>query len=284
MSVMESREFTAKSVQEAIKKGLEEMNLAIDEADIDIVTEATSGIFGFGAKKAVVRITPMDDENIDVKKSLSEESYYKGKKSGVVDNVGDVLDNIEDKLEDIGEKAEEKLEAIGDKVYQAVENKKADDLVDANINSSEHVAFLVDFLDGLFEKMGLECTYEITQRGDTLNVNVKSNDSGKLIGHRGETLDSIQYITRLAIHKTDLPYRSIIVQTENYREKREQTLRNLAGRLATKVERTGRRVTLEPMKPYERRIIHETLQDNPNVKTSSEGVEPNRHVVVSPNR
>lgn len=284
MSVMESREFTAKSVQEAIKKGLEEMNLAIDEADIDIVTEATSGIFGFGAKKAVVRITPMDDENIDVKKSLSEESYNKGKKSGVLDNVGDVLDNIEDKLEDIGEKAEKKLEAMADKVEQTAENKKADDLVDANINSSEHVEFLVDFLDGLFEKMGMECTYEITQRGDTLNVNIKSNDSGKLIGHRGETLDSIQYITRLAIHKTDLPYRSIIVQTENYREKREQTLRNLAGRLAVKVERTGRRVTLEPMKPYERRIIHETLQDNPNVKTSSEGVEPNRHVVVSPNR
>lgn len=284
MSVMESREFTAKSVQEAIKKGLEEMNLAIDEADIDIVTEATSGIFGFGAKKAVVRITPMDDENIDVKKSLSEESYNKGKKSGVLDNVGDVLDNIEDKLEDIGEKAEQKLKAIGDKIDQAGEIKKADDPVDANINSSEHVAFLVDFLDGLFEKMGMECTYEITQRGDTLNVNVKSNDSGKLIGHRGETLDSIQYITRLAIHKTDLPYRSIIVQTENYREKREQTLRNLAARLAAKVERTGRRVTLEPMKPYERRIIHETLQDNTNVKTSSEGVEPNRHVVISPNK
>lgn len=277
---MESREFTAKSVQEAIKKGLEEMNLAIDEADIDIVTEATSGIFGFGAKKAVVRITPMDDENIDVKKSLSEESYNKGKKA----SLSDVLDNIEDKLEDIGEKAEQKLEAIGDKVEQAGKFKKSDDLVDANTESSEHVEFLVDFLDGLFEKMGMECTYEITQRGETLNVNIKSNDTGKLIGHRGETLDSIQYITRLAIHKTELPYRSIIVQTENYREKREQTLRNLARRLASKVERTGRRVTLEPMKPYERRIIHETLQDNPNVKTSSEGVEPNRHVVISPSR
>jgi len=315
------REFTGKNVQDAIKRGLEEMGLAIDEADIEIVSEGGGGIFGIGAKKAVVRITPIDDDD-DLKEdysgsdddndfedkvenfveSLADKAEGLAKKAGagaaiiaeeVKERYPDAVETVKERakalaedIEEMAEKAEDKLESFGERIEERLEKDgdKEEKIVDASVESAEHVKFLTDFLDGLFERMGMHCSYDITQKGDTLTVNVTSDDSGKLIGHRGETLDAIQYITRLAIHKQDLSYRSVVVQTENYREKREQTLRSLAKRLAAKVERTGRKVTLEPMKPYERRIIHEALQSSKTVTTDSYGEEPNRYVVIMPKK
>ena len=105
-----------------------------------------------------------------------------------------------------------------------------------------------------------------------------------VIGHRGETLDALQYLTSLLVNKGGKDYRRVTLDTEGYRAKREQTLINLANRMAAKVQRSGRRMVLEPMNPYERRILHATLQDNPHVTTHSEGEEPNRRVVIAPKR
>ena len=105
-----------------------------------------------------------------------------------------------------------------------------------------------------------------------------------LIGHRGETLDALQYLTSLQVNKGGKEYRRVTLDTEGYRAKREQTLIALAGRMANKVHKSGRRMMLEPMNPYERRILHATLQDHPYVTTHSEGDEPNRRVVIAPKR
>lgn len=137
-----------------------------------------------------------------------------------------------------------------------------------------------DFLNGLFQKMhiGAKCT--ASEESDYIKANITGDSSGILIGRRGETLDAIQYLASLVVNKDREDYKKIMVDTENYRQKREETLVRLANRLAAKVEKTGKKVSLEPMNPYERRILHATLQSNPKVETYSEGEEPFRRIVI----
>ncbi|MBN1623310.1 MAG: protein jag [Clostridia bacterium] len=137
-----------------------------------------------------------------------------------------------------------------------------------------------DFLGELFEKMGIDTELEFTEEDELLKINVVTKSSGMIIGRRGETLDSLQFLTGLVVNRNNTTYRKIIIDTENYRKKREETLEELANRIAAKVEKSGRNKTLEPMNPYERRIIHSTLQKNKNVETFSVGEEPNRKVVI----
>ena len=138
-----------------------------------------------------------------------------------------------------------------------------------------------EFLKNVTELMGLTVTFEITETEEALLINMQGDNQGILIGHRGETLDALQYLTSLQVNKGGKEYRRVTLDTEGYRAKREQTLIALAGR---KVQKSGRRMVLEPMNPYERRILHATLQDNPYVTTHSEGDEPNRRVVITPKR
>lgn len=137
-----------------------------------------------------------------------------------------------------------------------------------------------DFLEELFEKMGIDAMIEITEDEEIMRVDIKSEKSGVIIGRRGETLDSLQFITSLVVNRNNTTYKKIILDTEEYRKKREVTLEKLADRLAFKVERSGRSMSLEPMNPYERRIIHSTLQKNKKVETYSVGEDPNRKVVI----
>jgi len=142
------------------------------------------------------------------------------------------------------------------------------------------VEIVKDFLGELFEKMGVDAEFEFEEEDELLKVNIISKSSGMIIGRRGETLDSLQFLTGLVVNRNNTIYRKIILDTENYRKKRESTLENLANRIASKVEKSGRSKTLEPMNPYERRIIHSTLQKNKYVETFSVGEEPNRKVVI----
>ena len=141
-----------------------------------------------------------------------------------------------------------------------------------------------EFLKNVTSLMGLEVSFDITEDEDAMLINMQGDNQGILIGHRGETLDALQYLTSLQVNKGGKEYRRVTLDTEGYRAKREQTLIALAGRMANKVHKSGRRMMLEPMNPYERRILHATLQDNPNVTTHSEGEEPNRRVVITPKR
>ncbi len=139
------------------------------------------------------------------------------------------------------------------------------------------------FLDDLFRAMNLEVKVDIDydEENKNMNIDLSGSEMGVLIGKRGQTLDSLQYLVSLVINKDLDDYIRIKVDTENYRERRKQTLENLAKNISYKVKRTKHAVSLEPMNPYERRIIHSALQNDKYVTTYSEGEEPFRHVVVT---
>lgn len=142
------------------------------------------------------------------------------------------------------------------------------------------------FVTELIEKMGIGGKVLAAREEDAIRLRIDSDTMGVLIGHRGETLDAIQYLTGLVINRNRKVdgYTRVTINTEDYREKREETLIRLARRVAAQVKSTGRPRTLEAMNPYERRILHSALQNNPYVTTHSEGEEPNRRVVVAPKR
>lgn len=138
------------------------------------------------------------------------------------------------------------------------------------------------FLKSILENMNIEAKIFIEEKGDTINIKLDGNNMGLLIGYRGETLDSLQYLVNLVINKDlDNHYKKVVLDIQNYRLKREETLKRLANKLAHKVKISGKSVKLEPMNPYERRIIHFQLQNNSYVETYSEGEEPYRRVVIS---
>ncbi|NLY44292.1 MAG: protein jag [Clostridiaceae bacterium] len=140
-----------------------------------------------------------------------------------------------------------------------------------------------EFLSNIFEKMNLDVTIKIEEKDNLLHIVLFGENMGILIGRRGETLDALQYLTSLVVNRGENEYVRVYIDTENYRMKREETLVKLANRLADRVLKYRRSITLEPMNPYERRIIHSTLQNNKMVTTYSIGEEPNRKVVIAVN-
>lgn len=138
------------------------------------------------------------------------------------------------------------------------------------------------FLSDIFNAMNLEVEVEVSLDGDNMAVNLSGDNMGIVIGKRGDTLDSLQYLTSLVVNQRSDDYIKVSIDTENYREKRTEALLALSARLADKVTRTGKRFTLEPMNPYERRIIHSSLQDSETVTTYSVGSDPYRKVVIAP--
>ncbi|SDH68599.1 spoIIIJ-associated protein [Pseudobutyrivibrio sp. 49] len=140
-----------------------------------------------------------------------------------------------------------------------------------------------EFLNGVFEAMQLEVniSMEFNEEDDTLLIDLAGPEMGVLIGKRGQTLDSLQYLTNLAVNRSSEKYTRVKIDTEDYRRRRKETLENLAKNMASKVKRTKKAVTLEAMNPYERRIIHSALQNDNNVTTHSEGEEPYRYVVIT---
>ncbi len=141
----------------------------------------------------------------------------------------------------------------------------------------------VDFINGLLPILGIEGSCEITADDDSIRIEVKTANSARVIGKRGDVLDAIQCMAGAVANIGRTEYKKVVVDCENYRSQREETLNALAQKLAKRAVETGRKLVLEPMNPYERRIIHAALMDNPDVKTVSEGREPARYVVVIPN-
>lgn len=163
---------------------------------------------------------------------------------------------------------------LGLKSKPAVIKAKVKDSVEDKVKS---------FLDDVFNAMNLEATVKIkySETDRNMDIDIEGDDMGVLIGKRGQTLDSLQYLASLVANKETDDYIRVKVDTENYRERRKETLENLAKNMAFKVKRTKRSVSLEPMNPYERRVIHSALQDDKFVTTHSEGEEPFRHVVIT---
>lgn len=265
---MEFIEVSAKTVDDAITKACIELGVSSDKLDIQVISEGSSGFLGFGSKPAVIRAGKKPEEEVVVeKKEVRPEKEVKE----------------EPHVKPQQEKKEVKKEGSKPAKKPAEESKP-------EIRTEEEIVAMKktaqDFLSGVFGAMELpvEITMEYNQENGSLDIDFAGEDMGILIGKRGQTLDSLQYLTSLVVNKEQKEYVRVKLDTENYRKRRKETLENLARNIAYKVKKTRRPVSLEPMNPYERRIIHSALQNNKFVETYSEGNEPYRHVVVAPKR
>lgn len=200
-------EMTGKTVDEALKNALRELNLTEDKVEFEVLEEGSKGLFNLiGSKLAKIKVTVKRDPVLECK----------------------------------------------------------------------------NFLTNVLKSMGVTADIEVREEKETIFINLSGPKMGLVIGYRGETLDSLQYLVSLVVNKNhDVPYKKVVLDTENYRSKREETLKRVAQKTAYKVKKTGRPYKLEPMNPYERRIIHSALQNYNDISTYSEGEEPFRRIVVS---
>ena len=210
-----------------------------------------------------------------VKKAVKEE-----KASGKEDKKSE---QKEQKSEKKAAKAEKKAEKAPTQTVPVKEEQESAAETTPRVPADPEVvkSRAEEFLSSMLSAMGVQASIETTYEDGTLNVNLEGDDMGILIGKRGQTLDSIQYLTSLVVNKGKAAYVRVKIDTENYRERRKATLENLAKNMAFKVKKTRRPAYLEPMNPYERRIIHSALQNDPYVTTHSEGEEPARKVVIT---
>ncbi len=264
---MEFVEFSAKTVQDAITEACTHFIVTSSSLEYEVVEEGSTGFLGIGSKPAVIKAR-VKSEDVEEAKSVFSEDVKEEKK-----------DNKEIRKENKKEVKAEVKEAKKEEKAEKKEEKKRE----INVNAAEVEKTANDFLKDVLDKMGIanEITTKYDSNENCLNIEISGEDMGVLIGKRGQTLDSLQYLVSLVVNKGTKEYIRVKVDTENYRERRNKTLENLAKNMAFKVKRTRRSVTLEPMNPYERRVIHSALQNDSYVTTHSEGEEPYRKVVIT---
>lgn len=168
----------------------------------------------------------------------------------------------------------------GDVVEETVSQEASLEIDDETHVGAYADEIAIQFLLDVFAKMGIQVSFNVEVYDEEILINISGQDVGVVIGRRGETLDALQYLTNLAVNRKCEEFKRIVLDVENYREKRVDALTNLANKMASQVVKTQKEVTLEAMNPYERRIIHSSLQGNDNVQTASTGEEPNRCVVI----
>lgn len=271
---MEFREFSAKTVDEAITKASLEFETFSENLEIEVISEGKSGFLGFGAKPAIIKVrkkeaseqleTPVEEEKKE--EAAAQEIPKTARKETVKEPKKEVKKEI---------KREVKKETEQPKEERKVVEKSPEEVAEMKAEAEK-------FLGGVFKAMELEVEIKMDYKAEEGNLDIEfvGHDMGILIGKRGQTLDSLQYLTSLVVNKGRQGYVRVKLDTEDYRNRRKETLENLARSIAYKVRKTRKTVSLEPMNPYERRIIHSALQGNRYVETYSEGNEPYRHVVV----
>ena len=307
-------QFSAKTKSEAITKACIELGVSSDQLDIQVISEGSSGFFGIGSKPAIIKARKVEDhsEEKEIEKivdsvkldAFKEETVKETKKSAPksVSRQNDVKPETKtetakaSKEEKQPRPAKEKQFCEKPAKEKPVREPKERPVKDKPVRASKPIEIITDpeeikdieeralvFLRDVFASMDLG-DVQITSKYNTtdgcLEVDFEGEDMGILIGKRGQTLDSLQYLTSLVVNKGKSDYIRVKLDTEDYRRRRKETLENLARGIAYKVKKTRKPVVLEPMNPYERRIIHSALQGNKFVETVSEGEEPYRHVVV----
>ena len=266
-----SMEFSGRNIDEAIFHGLNEMGLTIDEVDVETVQKESKGLFGIGAKNAIVRLT---------EREVPVVPDFEAERAAMHERKADRPKRESSERRERKPRGEKKRESAEPREKEA----KAPAIAYSEELAKENDAAI--FLSELLKKMNIEATVEAAETEDGLRLNIVSTTDGLLIGRRGETLDAIQYIVSLYVNKDrkENGYRRVSVDTEGYRRRREETLRRLARKNAAQVARSGRPVAMEPMNPYERRVLHSALQGFKGVTTHSEGEEPNRRVIITPDK
>ncbi|WP_101912788.1 RNA-binding cell elongation regulator Jag/EloR [Megasphaera vaginalis (ex Bordigoni et al. 2020)] len=239
---MKTIEATGKTIEAAIRSGLLQLGKTEDEVDVEIITAPSSGFLGFGSKPGKVRLT-VKEETVNPETAAD-------------------TDRVENEIKETEDTAETAVEATED--YPAEEA------------ALEAKAFLQEVLD----KMKIPVIIEKMVKEDRIILHLHGENLGVLIGKHGQTLDALQYLTNLKTNQGHGSRHFVMLDVENYRRRREETLKQLALRLSGRVRRKNDKVVLEPMNGYERKIIHIALQDKAHIRTESEGQDPYRHVVI----
>ena len=255
-------------VETAVNLALADLKLTRDEVEVTVLEEPSRGFFGIGSKLALVRVEKKKPElkpepvKVEIKAESTVKKYEEKPKKSEVKKIQK------------NDKKGEKKENTKEKPLKSSLEAEFTDLQPAPDHSA------LTFLKEVTEQMGLEIEISARANDENVFIDIQGKDSGTIIGKRGQTLDAIQYLTSLVVNKGEENYIRVVVDAENYRAKREKTLEKLANRLADKVVKTKRSVRLEPMNPYERKVIHATLQHNSRVTTRSEGQDPYRRVII----
>ena len=296
-------------MEEAVTQGLEKLGVSFADVKIDILDEGSKGFLGIlGGKPVVVRLTVREDaeggedvlSSVGLEEAVKEPEQKPARKRAPKAKAEKPAAEAKPEKPAAQEKAAqpakapkaekpakpakfekapaERKQAAPKAEKPASAPEAAQPPADAEAPEGRAFTFLTD----VTRLMGVEVTIN-ARRDEEGNVRVDmfGDTLGILIGRRGETLDALQYLTSLYVNKGSEDYIRVTLDTENYRAKREEALRRLANRMANRAVKTGRKVVMEPMNPYERRILHSALQQNDAVTTHSEGEEPNRHVVIT---
>lgn len=272
---------SAKTLDDAITEALIQLGVTSDRLEYNVIEKGSAGFLGIGMKQAVIEAWKKEEK--------TEESEIEDLKEAVKEEISSIMDEPVKKKESKKEK-KESSKKVKDKPEKMPKEKKEEDKKEEPVKEEQVLAkveeqtikaveqFLKDTLKAM--DMEVEITSSIDEDG-ALYVDMKGEHMGILIGKRGQTLDALQYLANRVANKHQSGYVRVKLDTENYRARREETLKHLAKNIAHKVKRNRRPVVLEPMNPYERRIIHSALQSDPYVTTHSEGEDPYRKVVVT---
>ena len=312
---MKSIEVTGKTVKDAIAKGVAELGCDSSDVDIQVIEMGSPGLFGMFGKPAKVRLTMKESKaDLDLEMPVfsldqpsgkrrdegkRKEKPAKADKPAKAENAekpakAEPEEKPEEPVKTEEKPRPEKKKRREPKPQKAAETENAEP-AEVKVEPVVTEPFVAtpeeqltdtaksarEFLSGLTERMGVPAEIAVSETEEQLRMVLSGENMSILIGRRGETLDAIQYLTSLNVNRTREDYLRVSLDTENYRAKREEALRKLAVRMAGRCKKSGRRVALEPMNPYERRILHSALQADPDVTTHSEGEEPYRRVIIT---
>ena len=294
---MDYSEKYGRDVDEAVNLALDDLGLTIDQVDVTVLEEPSKGFFGIGSKLAKVRVEkkqpPKKEEAhvqtrpdlvIPIEVARARDAANRERMAAEGESAEEPREKRREKRPKNGNKKNNRKEhsdRTADKAVKAAEPKEPIIASEPEENLQvleDHPA--LSFLKDLIKEMGLEADVTGKIGEEAIYLNIQGKDSGTIIGKRGQTLDAVQYLTSLVVNKDQNKYMRVVVDAENYRAKRERTLEALSYRLANKVAKSRKPVRLEPMNPYERKVIHATLQSHPKVTTRSEGEDPYRRVVI----
>ena len=282
---------SAKTVNDAITEASIQLGVSSDHMEYDVIEKGSAGFFGIGSKQAVIRarLKKVEEPVVEevVKKESTKKEVIKKEEKKVEEKRPEEKKYQEkrhsDKKHNDKKHVDKHVEKKAEVTEKVTEPKKE---IEITVVTEETMKICESFLIDVLKAMGMEAV-EVDSKIDedgALSIELKGDNMGILIGKRGQTLDSLQYLTNRVANKSQDGYVRVKLDTEDYRRRRKQTLENLAKNIAYKVKRSRKAVALEPMNPYERRIIHSALQGDERVSTHSEGEEPYRRVVITPNR
>lgn len=275
---------SAKTLDDAITEALIQLGVTSDRLEYNVIEKGSAGFLGIGMKQAVIEAWKKEEK--------AEEPDISDFREAVKEEISSILDEPVKKEEPKKEK-KEPVKKAKDKPAKMPKEKKAEEIKEEPVKPVKEEQVLAEveeqtikaveqFLKDTLKAMDMEVEITSSIDGDgALYVDMKGDHMGILIGKRGQTLDALQYLANRVANKHQAGYVRVKLDTENYRARREETLKHLAKNIAHKVKRNRRPVVLEPMNPYERRIIHSALQSDPYVTTHSEGEDPYRKVVVT---